>query len=107
MTQMTFLMTMFYSSSVLHVPQVFALDVIFLSLSYSFIPDYNSFKHELIQAVDMERIQANEYANTRWNKFGQQFLQLCIAHKTMSLETREFVTDYLKSAFNSFSYSFL
>jgi hypothetical protein len=53
--------------------------------------DYNSFKQELIVAIDLEGPKATEYANSKWPDFGQQFLQLCISHKTGSLNTSECV----------------
>ncbi|KAJ3517802.1 hypothetical protein NLJ89_g284 [Agrocybe chaxingu] len=50
--------------------------------------DYNSFKQELINGMDMEGPDAAAIADMKWKQYGQPFLQLCIQHRSGSLGNR-------------------
>ncbi|CAA7267981.1 unnamed protein product [Cyclocybe aegerita] len=50
--------------------------------------DYNSFKQELINGMDMDGPDAAAIADMKWKQYGQPFLQLCIQHKSASLGNR-------------------
>lgn len=48
--------------------------------------DYRSFKKEVINGLDMDEPHSTSIAQRKWDQYGQQFLQLCIEHKTGSLK---------------------
>lgn len=48
--------------------------------------DYRSFKKEVVNGLDMDEPHSTNIAQQKWDQHGQKFLQLCIEHKTGSLE---------------------
>lgn len=60
------------------------------NLFNSTAPDYQSFRKEIVNSLDMDETYSIGIAQQKWDQYGQKFLQLCIEHKTGSLKYVQF-----------------
>jgi len=63
-------------------------DMVLQYLSAICPSDYQSFKKEVMNGLDIEEPHSTSIAQQKWDQYGQKFLQLCIEHKTGSLKCK-------------------
>jgi hypothetical protein len=86
MTRRKSLMIWYCSISALPVLAVCIIILTYRNFIKSTALDYRSFKKEVVNGLDMDEPHSTNIAQQKWDQYGQKFLQLCIEHKTGSLE---------------------